>query len=147
MVGADPTSTFLEVKTTPKVPLSVAAGVHVSVPDVLPAPGVNTALFPGGSQERSAASERSASASGSSALTLIVSCTPGFASTCLGALTVGLWSGVNVASLSGGRSCVSTLRVSVLEAVTSSDRVSPVVPWVLPFTLMTGPFVVLFGDV
>ena len=53
-------------------------GVQVSVPEVLPAPGVNTALCRAGRPERSAVSEVIAWPSGSAAVTLTVSwcCSP-----------------------------------------------------------------------
>ena len=68
-VVAEPEAALAAVKRTVKGPAAwPAAGVQVSRPVVLPAPGVNTALLPAGSAERSAVSDVMASPSASLAV-------------------------------------------------------------------------------
>src|SRR5258706_7733305 len=65
------------------------AGVHVKVPEVLPGPAANTALFPAGRAERSAVKDAIASPSGSEAVTVNVSSTCSVPVTAAGAPTEG----------------------------------------------------------
>ena len=65
------------------------AGVQVRVPEVFPAPVVNTALFPAGNPVRFAVRELIASPSGSDAVTDTVTCVPTDALAVAGALTAG----------------------------------------------------------
>jgi hypothetical protein len=88
-VVADPLSALAAVKVTPNVPATPAAGVHTSVPDVLPAPAVNTASWPGGRLERSAVSDAIGFPSASAAVTGTVIACPAASPTKAGAVTAG----------------------------------------------------------
>src|SRR5262245_53861894 len=90
-VVAEPPNAFVAVNVTLYgwARLSLVVGVHVSVPDVLRGPGVNTALFPAGSAETSAVSDVIASPSWSAAVTFTVTCWPCGPETEAGAVTTG----------------------------------------------------------
>ena len=103
VVVAEPESALLAVKVTTYVPASLKPGVQLSVPLVLPAPGVKVA--PAGSPV--ALSEAIASPSGSAAVTSTVSGAPSAPETVAGAVTTGARS-------------VSPIVISVLEAPESA---------------------------
>src|SRR5262245_64856499 len=52
VVVAEPPSALAAVKTTAKLPVSPAAGVHVNTPDCAFAAGVNVAVWPAGRPAR-----------------------------------------------------------------------------------------------
>jgi len=84
VVTAEPNKAFAALNVTTWVPTSLAAGVHVSVPVVLPGPGVK--LDPAGPV---AASDVIASPSGSEAVTFTVITVPSLPLAVAGALTTG----------------------------------------------------------